>query len=235
LAPVAEAADAEAAAFLGTRSYGKDEDLVAAAVAAFVRGMRRGGVLCVVKHFPGNAAADPHRAAAVIRSAGGRLDGMTALFARVLDEGAIDAVMASHAVAEAVDPKRPSSLSPLVVDGLLRGRLGFSGLVVCDDLRMGAVAATGRNAVAAAVEAVAAGCDLVMTWPSDAPSMRDALVAAEASGLLRAGRIREAARRVVEAKLKAGLRPGVAFSPIEERTAELRAETARVLAEAGLR
>lgn len=235
LAPVAEAADPEAAAFLGSRAYSADSGTVAAAAAAFVRGMRRGGVLCVVKHFPGNAATDPHRAAAVIRADGGRLDLMASLFARVIEGAAADAVMASHAVSEELDPARPSSLSPLVIDGLLRQRLGFSGMVVCDDLRMGAVVATGRNVGDAAVDAVAAGCDLIMTWPRDARALRDALLAAEASGRLRFGRIREAARRVVAAKLKAGMRPGEAFGPGPGNASELRVVTERVLAEAGLR
>ncbi len=247
LAPVAEASDERSAAFLGDRSYGSDGRLVAAAAGAFVEGMDEAGVACVVKHFPGNAEGDPHRAAPVIALDTEGLGRMVAPFRTVISAARPAAVMVSHAVVEAVDPERPGSLSPAVVSGWLKGDLGFRGFVVTDDLRMGAVALTGRSPSRAAVEAVAAGADLIMTWPKDLLAVRDALVSAVADGRLPAERFRDAARRVIAAKFRYGLCMRIADAEgpgrergeqdteaVAETVARFRAETERYVRERGL-
>jgi beta-N-acetylhexosaminidase len=244
LAPLAELSDAESSRFLGPRAYGSDPGTVADAAGAFVAGMARGGVACVVKHFPGNAAADPHKALPVLTADPKRLEELIEPFARVLSSAAPAAVMVSHAVVPSVDPDRPASLSPAVVEGLLRKRLGFRGMIVSDDLRMGAIASTGRTPPRAAVEAVAAGVDLVMTWSGDLVPVRDALVAAVADGRLSRDRLRAAAARVIAEKIRSGVyRPEGGPSIAVPATGDgasvdlkaLREETARYLREWGLR
>jgi beta-N-acetylhexosaminidase len=250
LAPIAEAADVHSSVFLGDRSYGSEEGVVAAAAAAFVQGMDDAGVACAVKHFPGNAAADPHRAAPVIPFDRAALDRMTAPFKDVIGSARPAAVMVSHAVVTALDPDRPGSLSRAVVTDWLKRDFGFKGFVVTDDLRMKAVAAGGRTPAKAAVEAVAAGADLVMTWPVDLVAVRSALAAAVERGELPRERLRDAARRVIAAKLRYGLCPrsedddsGDANSgdaiqkdrDITETLARFREETERYLRERGLR
>lgn len=233
LAPVAEIADDRSIAFLEERAYGRDPVLVAAAAAGFVEGMRRAGVACVVKHFPGNAAADPHHARAVVQADGPELERMLESFSRVFAESRPAAVMVSHAVVAAVDPELPATLSPRVIAGLLREKLGYRGLAVSDDLRMKAIADAGFSPSRAAVAALGAGIDLVMTWPADAELLRDALVAAVAHGQLSRDRLREAAARVLAVKIRYGL---LESPPAEEAQplAELKAATEAYLRAEGL-
>lgn len=205
LAPVAEVASSASIEFLKNRAYGTDPALVADAASGFVDGMRRAGVACVVKHFPGNSAADPHRARAVIEASGAELDALLSSFRLVFARSAPAAVMVSHAVVSSIDPDRPGTLSPLVVEGLLRKKLKFRGLAVSDDLRMRAISSTGLTPEQAAPLALAAGIDLLMTWPADAASLRDALVAAVSDGTLSRERLREAAARVTAVKIRYGL------------------------------
>jgi beta-N-acetylhexosaminidase len=208
------------------------------------------GVACAVKHFPGNAAADPHSAVPMIRSDRAGLDRMAAPFKDVIASARPAAVMVSHAVVTELDPNRPGSLSPAVVTDWLKGDLGFKGFVVTDDLRMRAVAAGGRTPAKAAVAAVAAGADMVMTWPIDLVAVRSALVAAVERGDLPRERLRDAAKRIVAAKLRYGLCPrsdadGAAGAEtgdavqkdkdITETLTRFREETERYLRERGLR
>lgn len=205
LAPVAELSDAESEQFLGDRAYGSDPETVSAAAGGFVAGMRRAGIACVVKHFPGNAAADPHKSLPTINADKKRLDELLRPFALVFSGDDPAAVMVSHAIVSALDPDSPASLSRAVIEEELRKRLGFDGMVVSDDLRMGAIAATGRKPPQAAVEAVAAGVDLVMTWTGDLVAVRDALVGAVADGSLSRARLDQAATRVIAAKIRYGV------------------------------
>ncbi len=247
LAPVAEAGEeGSSALFLGDRAYCADADATGKLAAAFVAGMDEAGTACALKHFPGNAAADPHRALPTLLQGKHALDAMASPFAGVFRSADPAAVMVSHAVVASMDPEVPGSLSRAVVTDWLRNKMGFRGMVVTDDLRMAAISSTGRTPAQAAVEAVAAGADLVMTWPEDLRSLRDALVVATGDGRLPRGRLEDAARRVVAAKLRYGLLPmdqaGLAFfeadtggfDSIEDELAGLRTETERYLNERGL-
>lgn len=240
LAPVAEVSDDQSGRFLGARAYGRDPALVADAASGFVLGMARGGVACVVKHFPGNAAVDPHLALPTLQADQGRLDLLVSPFVSVFRKARPAAVMVSHVIVPSLDPSRPASLSPAVIEGYLRKTLGFRGMVVSDDLRMGAIASTGRNPEVAAVEAVAAGVDLVMTWTRDLVPVRDALVSAVADGRLSRSRLEEAAARVIAEKIRARLylplkdSPGGAqgnaeTAPTPEDLASLKGETENYL------
>ncbi|MFA6506565.1 MAG: glycoside hydrolase family 3 N-terminal domain-containing protein [Treponemataceae bacterium] len=240
LAPVAEVSDEKSTLFLGDRAYGNDPTLVADAASGFIEGMRRAGVACVVKHFPGNAAADPHKARAVIQAEGAALDRLIEPFRLVFVRSQPAAVMVSHAVIAAIDPSRPATLSPLVIDGLLRKKLGYRGLAVSDDLRMKAITATGLSPAQAAPLAINAGIDLVMTWPLDAAYLRDSLVDAVASGQLSRDRLREAAARVVAVKIRYGLidpppAARIRVKDINIELAALKKETANYLRTEGLR
>jgi beta-N-acetylhexosaminidase len=208
-APVAEILTKENARFLDTRSYGPDPVFVEAACAAFIHGMERSGVACVVKHFPGNADADPHEALPTLAANRETLDYMAKPFAGLIRAGRQTAqpvaVMVSHVVAQARDAERPASLSPLIVNGWLRGELGFTGIAIADDFSMGAVAASGIKAEAAAIIALNAGIDMVMAWPSALASTHKAILAALKTGAVRRDRLEEAAERIVFQKLRFGL------------------------------
>ncbi len=237
LAPVAETLDDRSLAFLDTRAYSRDGETAGIAAGAFVRGMRRAGIACVVKHFPGNASVDPHLGMPVLDLDKAALDDLFVSFGLAIRQGNPAALMVSHIMVPALDPERPASLSPVIIDRVLRKGLQYGGLVVCDDLRMGAIRATGREPAQAAVEALAAGVDLVLTWKEDLALLRNALVSAMEKGDLDEARVRDAARRVVAVKLAYGIYDRqVSETPasIEAELASLRSETERFLKEHGL-
>jgi beta-N-acetylhexosaminidase len=245
LAPVAEILDDQNRVFLGDRTYGADGAFVAAAAAAFVRGMDRAGVAATLKHFPGNAAADPHKAQAILPQDRKALRAATAPFALAMDQAFPAAVMVSHAVVAAVDPEKPASLSGPVLQGWLKKDLGYDGIVLADDFIMGAVAAAGRSPAQAAVESIAAGADMVMAWPRDLRTIHEALRAAFKDGSLSRPRAEDAARRIVYQKLRFGLWPGTGSGGVGDKAQErvysgedfpsLRAATEKYLIERGLR
>ncbi len=202
LAPVVELLTDDNKAFLGSRSYGRSARETDAAAGAYIEGLQSELVAAVAKHFPGNAGEDPHRVLpelALSKEAYER-DYLPRFASAV--KRRVSSVMLSHVVFTAIDPSRPASLSPAIVRGELRGRLGFRGLAITDDLGMRALSAT-RSPEKSAVEALAAGADLLMLVDMRAaPGVRDAIVAAVKEGRLPAARLDEAVRRVLELKAR---------------------------------
>ena len=150
-----------------------------------------------LKHFPGHGSVtvDSHRALPVLRTSLATLRRTELVpFRRGIEAGA-SAVMVGHLDVRAVDPHVPASLSRKVVTGLLRGELGFRGLVMTDALSMGAVSKRYGSAKAAA-RAVNAGVDVVL-MPADARAARAGIVAAVRDGRLPRARLAAAATRMV--------------------------------------
>ncbi|MGC3002047.1 glycoside hydrolase family 3 protein, partial [Streptomyces sp. G35A] len=147
---------------IGVRSFGSRPDVVSRHTAAWVRGLQSAGVAACAKHFPGHGdtVVDSHHGLPRVAAGAGFL-ALTALppFIAAMDAG-VRAVMAGHLLVPAYDDRWPATLSRAVLHDLLRGELGFTGLIVTDALEMGAVA--DRYGVPdAAVRAVAAGADAV--------------------------------------------------------------------------
>jgi len=205
LAPVVELLDERNESFLGDRSYGREAARVDAAAGAFIEGLQARGTAAVAKHFPGNESSDPHRGAALLDvDREGYERGYRPRFEAAARAG-VAAVMASHAIVPALDPERPATLSRAALAGELRGRIGFRGLILTDDLYMKAISA-GSPPELAAVEALAAGADLLMlSSGSGAHPVRAAIVRAVEEGRLPRSRLRDAARRVLELKLRFGM------------------------------
>jgi beta-N-acetylhexosaminidase len=203
LAPVAEALTAENRVFLGTRAYGEDSVWTARAAAAFTNAMQEKGVACVIKHFPGNSAVDPHERLPALRMDEAGLRALAAPFYAVIAAASPAGVMAAHSVAAAWDPARSASLSPIVIGDKLIAR-GFGGIILADDFSMGAVAGT-KSAEEAAIEALAAGADMVMAWPAGLGSMHRAICAALERGTLKRARLIDAAARIISQKIRFGL------------------------------
>jgi beta-N-acetylhexosaminidase len=201
-APVVELLTDENEAFLGSRSYGRSGKVADAAAGAYIEGLQAEGVAAVAKHFPGNAASDPHKVLP-------ELDLTKAVYARdnaprfaSAIKHKVAAVMLSHVLFSAIDPEKPASLSPAVVSGELRRRLGFGGLAITDDLCMRAISNT-MSPERAAVEALAAGDDLLMLADMGAATrVRDAIVLAVKEGKLSESRLDEAAGRVLALKAR---------------------------------
>ncbi|SDZ40275.1 beta-N-acetylhexosaminidase [Micromonospora pattaloongensis] len=199
-APVADVAAANSAV-IGSRSYGADAKATAAQVAAAVRGLEGAGVAATLKHFPGHGhtAADSHEALPVLTQTRSALDaGDLPPFAAGIDAGA-SMVMSGHLDVRAVDPGTPATFSRKVLTDVLRGELGFRGVVVTDGMNM--APAMKWPAGEAAVRAVNAGNDLLL-MPPDVKGAYEGLLAALRGGELPRPRLVEAVTRVLTLKLR---------------------------------
>jgi beta-N-acetylhexosaminidase len=200
LGPVADVNSNADNPVIGARSFGADAELVARHVTAAVTGFGKAGVDACTKHFPGHGDTSQDSHLSLPRLAGS-LDDLRARelvpFSAGIEAG-VAAVMTSHLVVDAVDSTMPATLSAPVLR-LLRDELGFSGVVVSDALDM-AGASADRGIPAAAVAALAAGCDLLCLGadlePSLVEAVRDAVVAAVKNGELDEARLVDASTRV---------------------------------------
>lgn len=143
------------------RSFGRDPKRVAAHGLAFVQGLHQGGVLSCVKHFPGHGSslADSHQGFTDVSATWSREE--LEPFAALIRSGKCDMVMTGHLFNSRLDPLHPATLSRKTINGLLRGALGFDGVVVTDDLQMGAISR--HYGMEQAIElAVNAGVDILL-------------------------------------------------------------------------
>lgn len=203
-APVLDLALEPENCVIGTRSFGSDPQQVASLGAAFGGGLVRGGVFPCYKHFPGHGstATDSHEALPYVSSDEATLRARDLVpFARVAREAA--AFMSAHVVVRALDAERPATTSTGILSGLLRGELGFRGVLVTDCLQMEAIAA--RDSIAGAIEALGAGADLLLfSHDADlAVAAADAIEAAVDAGRIPLARLQQAHRRVAGLRLSA--------------------------------
>ncbi|MBA8796197.1 beta-N-acetylhexosaminidase [Friedmanniella endophytica] len=186
------------------REYGTTPGAVAPKVAAFVQGMRSARIGTSVKHFPGlgqvrgNTDFDTN----VVDSVTTRHDADLAGFAAGVKAGA-DMVMISSATYARIDADRPAAFSPTVIQGMVRGDLGFDGVVISDDL---AGKALGGSYGSRATRFFAAGGDLaIMGQPASASAMTQATLAKANSDRQFAATVEAAAARVLALKARYGL------------------------------
>jgi beta-N-acetylhexosaminidase len=196
LAPVADTNTNPRNPVIGVRSFGFDPELVARHVRAFVAGTQRQGVAACAKHFPGHGdtVADSHRELPV---AGGDLAAALLPFRSAVDAG-VQAVMTGHLLVPGLDVA-PATISRPILSGLLRGELGFDGLIVTDALEMQGISGT-RGVPEAAVLALAAGADALCLGhdlhKEAVEQVHAAIVGAVRAGRLAEERVAEAAERV---------------------------------------
>jgi beta-N-acetylhexosaminidase len=203
-APVAEFLYDGNCDFLASRSYGPDPSFISDAASAFVHAMEQSGVLCVVKHFPASAGADPHYSASLLDLSKTVLDGLVSPFASLFENGA-RAVMIAHTAVPAIDSKI-ASLSSVVMKDWLRDELGFDGIIICDDFSMAAAGI--QSAEEAAVQSIAAGADMVLVWPPDLIRTYRAILSALEDGRLSRERLTDAAERIIYEKIRMKLTDG---------------------------
>lgn len=199
---------------INTRSFGEDPRQVGDFVAAYIAGAHQYGMLTTAKHFPGHGDVntDSHLGAAVVTGDRRHLDAIELPpFQRAIAAGT-DAVMTGHLRVPAIDsdPNRVATVSPAVIDGLLKKQLGFQGLVVTDALDMGALAhiygaaSSPELAARAALDALQAGND-VLLMPADLDATFNAIVAAVRNGQVPESRIDASVLKILQAKAAAGL------------------------------
>ncbi len=206
-APVADVNNNPRNPVINTRSFGESPEAVGKLAGAFVRGLRAGGMLATLKHFPGHGDTDvdSHLGLPVINQPRERLDAIELWpFKFALAAGA-DAVMTAHIQLPALDPGEfsPATLSRPIVTGLLRGELKFDGLIFTDSMGMDAIARR-LSPGDAAVAAVKAGNDIVLHSPDDAAAVA-AIRAAVVSGEIPATQVDASVRRILRAKARLGL------------------------------
>ena len=230
-APVADVNNNAGNPVINVRSFGEDPAEVARYVAAFVEGAQGAGVIATAKHFPGHGdtAVDSHRGLPVIDVARPRLDSVELVPFRAAIRAGVGSVMTAHIGLPQVDPTQvtplpreaivrptyaerevfaenavlPGTLSPVVTTKLLRGDLGFDGLVVTDALDMSGLTIYFKQDEAG-VRAVLAGADMLLK-PADPDAILRGLVEAVKGGRLTEKRIEESARRILAAKYDLGL------------------------------
>lgn len=200
LAPVADVLTNPDNTVVAERSFGSDPAAVSAMVRAESEQLMAGGVIPVLKHFPGHGATagDTHSGyAATEKTLEELMEAELVPFADGADYA--PAVMAAHiALPEVTGDDMPASLSETVISGILRERLGYDGIVMTDALNMGAV--TGQfSSAEAAVLAVEAGCDLIL-MPADYHAARQGLLDALASGRIAEERIDESLERILSVR-----------------------------------
>lgn len=142
LAPVVDVQRGEAEKHLVGRTFGEDPEKVAQLGRTVVRSLQENHVMAVAKHFPGlgRTSLDPHFHLPRIEVDWKEMEEINLPpFEAAIDEG-VSAIMTSHAIYPAVDSGRPATLSPAVLNDLLREKMGFDGLIITDDLEMGAIA-----------------------------------------------------------------------------------------------
>lgn len=191
--PVADLRHAEGHEVIGDRSYGADPRTVSELARAAAEGMLAGGVLPVVKHIPGHgrARADSHVSLPVVETPLADLDRTDfEAFRRLAD---LPAAMTAHVVYAAIDAERAGTVSPMVIGEVIRKRIGFSGLLVSDDLSMEALSGGLRTRAEAAI---AAGCDLALHCNGRMAEMREVAEAAPELAGEAAGRAAAALARI---------------------------------------
>jgi beta-N-acetylhexosaminidase len=167
--PVLDVPDPQGHEIIGDRAYGQTPDEVAYLGRAAAEGLIAGGVLPVIKHIPGHgrARADSHLELPVVDASYDELDVRDFAPFRVLSD--MPMAMTAHVIYSAIDPKRPATTSKKAMRKVIRGAIGYDGLVMSDDLSMKALSG---DFAERAEQALAAGCDVVLHCNGDMDEMK---------------------------------------------------------------
>jgi beta-N-acetylhexosaminidase len=191
--PLADVPVAGADAVIGNRAYGTEPGKVAAIARAVAEGLEQGGILPVLKHIPGHgrATADTHFRLPVVDTPRAELERTD--FAAFQPLADLPMAMTAHVVFSALDPAHPATTSATIIEQVIRGVIGFQGLLMSDDVSMNALA----GSIAERTRAIfAAGCDMVLHCNGKLDEMRE--VAAETPEL--SGQALERASRALASR-----------------------------------
>ena len=206
---------------IGDRAFGSRPEEVAAFATAFLRGLQAGGVLPCGKHFPGHGDTDrdSHAELPVVKRSRAALDATELPPFRAAIAAGVPLLMTAHVLYSALDPHQPATLSQAIVRNLLRNEMGFSGVVVSDDLEMRAISAQ-QSIPDAAAASLQAGVDWVLICNDLDQSRRAAerIAAAVARGELAEGRLVAAVERIRRLRPPEP-RPGPIALPVPEHEA----------------
>lgn len=200
---------------IGDRAFAAKADEVARIGSVVIRALQGEGVAACGKHFPGHGdtSTDSHVELPLVEHPPDRLRAVEFAPFRAAIREQVAFIMTAHVLVPAIDDTRPATLSPAIVQALLRDELGYEGVILSDDLEMKAVSA--RVPVpTAAVQAIAAGCDAVLVCSGDVEvqaATLEALIKAVEDGELSSRRVEDALRRgrLAKERFLARERPGL--------------------------
>lgn len=190
--PVLDISMPEGHDIIGKRSYGEDPTLVAKLGQAAADGLKSGGMLPVIKHMPGHgrATCDTHLQLPTVDAGHNELRAKDFLPFETLSNELM--AMTAHIIYASIDPHHPATTSPIIISDIIRGEIGFDGLLMSDDVSMKALSG---DFYSRAKQIFAAGCDIVLHCNGDMNEMR---AVSEAAPVLQ-GRSLERAARVKDA------------------------------------
>ncbi|OZQ77856.1 beta-N-acetylhexosaminidase [Paenibacillus odorifer] len=193
---------------IGDRSFGNAAGQVIQLGIAEMKGIESEGVVPVVKHFPGHGdtSVDSHLALPIVNKTAGQLAELEWLpFQAAIKEGT-DAVMVAHILFPKLDPDKPASLSRTIIGEQLRDEMGYQGIVITDDLTMGAIMKN-YDLAAAAVDTVNAGSDILLVAHGydNEKRVMDSLLQNVKNGKIQETRIDESVYRILALKAKYNL------------------------------
>jgi len=215
---------------IGMRSFSSDPERVTELGLSTIRGLKQAGVIAAVKHFPGHGdtTVDSHLGLPVLNHTRERLDAVELKPFRAAIDNGVEMIMTAHIAFPAVDNDRvtslkdgssvpiPATLSKKVLTGLLRGELGYKGIIISDAFTMEAIADHfGENQ--SVIRAVQAGVDIIL-MPQDSAAAHQTLVQAVKNGTIADDTIHASVKRILELKAKYGL-----FEPQESLSSQLAA------------
>ncbi|MDQ4123598.1 MAG: glycoside hydrolase family 3 protein [Acidobacteriota bacterium] len=205
-APVADINNNPDNPVINIRSFGASPERVGEFVSALAKGVRDGGALATLKHFPGHGdtATDSHIGLSVVPVDKQRINQVELVPFKMGISSGVDTVMTAHvAMPKVTGDEVPGTLSPKITTDILRRELGFNGIITTDAMEMGAITKTYSDEKSV-IMAVQAGADVVLL-PNDVRKTIDSIEAAVKTGQLTEERINESVRRLLSAKYRLGL------------------------------
>ena len=195
---------------IGDRAFAEKAEDVARFASVVIRTLQSEGIAACGKHFPGHGdtSTDSHHELPVLEHGPDRFDAVELVPFRAAVEAQVACIMTAHVLVPSLDAERPATLSSRIVDGILKKKLGYQGIVISDDLDMKAISAT-WTAGDAMIAAIAAGCDAVLLCepkPDAQGQALEAVIHAVESHRLSLSRVEDAIARQqrVKARFLAG-------------------------------
>ncbi len=192
------------------RTYGGNPTIVSSMAGAYLKGLQQSGkVIGTLKHFPGlgYVNVDPHFGIPRLNRTKDEMEQIDwSPYRTLIQQGQAHAIMVTHEIVPAIDGTRPSSLSPQLVQGILRDEMHFQGVIMTDSLTMAGITQYYTPGQAAAL-AVEAGSDMIMgaNSPTELATMLDGIKQAVGDGTISKARIDESVRRILMMKYQMGL------------------------------
>lgn len=193
------------------RSFSDNPEKVAEQAIAFINGLHESGIISAIKHFPGHGSSQDDSHLGLVDVTKTYRQEELIPFKKIIEQNQADMVMTAHIVNTKIDPEYPATLSPLFLQNILRKQLGYKGVIVSDDMQMGAISEN-YGFEEALVKSINAGCDLLILSNNNssydeniAPKAADAIFKAVKEGRISEERIGQSYERIMQLKEKFGI------------------------------